>query len=194
MSVFPSLPDDASLEHVLQRFPHAVPPLLEYHDRLLRDHSPLTVAERELIAAYVSGLNGCTFCFGAHSLIAEAFGVDREIFETLMSDLDAADIDPKLKPLLAYVRKLTLTPTRITEEDAAAVYDAGWDEQALFDAISVCALFNFMNRIVEGSGVKIDLLKAPSDLQAEFSSKLGGSEPDPHQSRFRYSDILGAEK
>lgn len=193
MSIFPSLPKDASLEHVLKRFPHTVPPLLEYHDRLLRDHSPLTVAERELVAAYVSGLNGCTFCFGAHSLIAEASGVDREIFEMLMTDLDSADIDPKLKPLLAYVRKLTLTPARIAEEDAGAVYDAGWDEQALFDAISVCALFNFMNRIVEGSGVKIDLLEAPSDVQAGFSSKLGGSERDPHESRFRYSNIFDAE-
>ena len=26
-------------------------------------------------------------------------------------------------------------------------------EQALYDAIAVCALFNFMNRIVEGCGV-----------------------------------------
>lgn len=40
----------------------------------------------------------------------------------------------------------------MVEADAAAVYDAGWDEQALFDAVSVCALFKLMNRIVEGSG------------------------------------------
>ena len=40
------------------------------------------------------------------------------------------------------------------QEDAAQVFAAGWDEQALHDAISVCALFNFMNRLVEGMGIK----------------------------------------
>ena len=33
------------------------------------------------------------------------------------------------------------------------MFEAGWSEEALFDAISVCAVFNMMNRIVEGTGV-----------------------------------------
>jgi hypothetical protein len=32
----------------------------------------------------------------------------------------------------------------------------GWDEHALYDAVSVCALFNFMNRLVEGLGIRAD--------------------------------------
>lgn len=40
--------------------------------------------------------------------------------------------------------------------DADAVFAAGWDGQALHDAVSVCALFNFMNRLVEGMGLKGD--------------------------------------
>jgi hypothetical protein len=51
MGVFPSIEGEPSLDKVFRRFPHMLAPLLEYHDRLLRDHSPLTVAERELIAA-----------------------------------------------------------------------------------------------------------------------------------------------
>ena len=30
----------------------------------------------------------------------------------------------------------------------------GWDGAALHDAVSVCALFNFMNRLVEGLGIE----------------------------------------
>ncbi len=41
----------------------------------------------------------------------------------------------------------------LTEADAQAVYDAGWSEAALYDAIQTCALYNLMNRIVEGTGV-----------------------------------------
>ena len=38
------------------------------------------------------------------------------------------------------------------QEDADAVFDAGWDEKALHDAIAVCARMSFMNRLVEGFG------------------------------------------
>lgn len=99
-----ALEGEASLDKVFRRFPHTLPPLLEYHDRLLRDPSPLTVAERELIAAYVSGVNACTYCHGAHVIAAQAFGIDRELFDGLMADLDTSAVDAKLKPLLAYVR------------------------------------------------------------------------------------------
>lgn len=70
MPVFPSIEGEPGLDKVFRRFPHTVMPLLEYHDRLLRDPSPLTVAERELIAAYVSGINSCTYCHGAHVVAA----------------------------------------------------------------------------------------------------------------------------
>jgi AhpD family alkylhydroperoxidase len=44
----------------------------------LRGPSPFTVAERELIAAYVSGLNACGYCHGIHRVTADAFGVAGE--------------------------------------------------------------------------------------------------------------------
>ena len=40
--------------------------------------------------------------------------------------------------------------------DAEAVFAAGWHEQALHDAVSVCSLFNLMNRLVDGLGVTGD--------------------------------------
>jgi hypothetical protein len=59
-----------------------------------------------------------------------------------------------MKPLLRYVGKLTLTPSRMIPADAEAVFQAGWDERALHDAVSVCALFNLMNRLVDGLGIQ----------------------------------------
>ena len=127
--------------------------MLEYHDALLRGDSPLSVAERELIAAYVSGLNACDFCLGAHSIIAEALGVDAALIEAMVADPDAAPVSEKLRPLLAYVRKLTRSPGSMTRAEREAVFAAGWCERALHDAVATCALFNFMNRLVEGMGV-----------------------------------------
>ncbi len=150
---FPSLPDPAHLADVFKRFPATVGPLLEFHDILLRGDSDLSVGERELIAAYVSGLNACQFCLGAHTAAAAAFDVDPRLIDALIADPETADVDEKLRPVLAYVAKLTRTPAQLTENDARAVYDAGWSEGALYDAVQTCALYNFMNRIVEGSGV-----------------------------------------
>ncbi len=190
MTVFASLPPALQLGDVFRRFPRAVAPLLAYHDRLLRDRSDLTVAERELIAAYVSGINACTYCYGAHALAAEAFGIAPALFEQLLADLDSSPIDEKLKPILAYVGKLTRTPSKMVPGDAAAVYAAGWSEEALFDAISVCALFNMMNRIVEGSGISIDPLAMTPEDRAARTSRMAAPGTDPHKAAPSYSGLL----
>ncbi len=190
MPLFPSLARDRDLGAVFRRFPHAVPPLLELHDRILRDPSPLTVGERELIAAYVSGLNACAYCHGAHRVAAEVFGIDEDLFDQLMEDPEASLVEPRLKPILAYVRKLTLAPARMTDADAEAVHAVGWDEQALFDAISVCALFNFMNRIVEGSGVRTDPLADTPAERAARRRRMGAPGEDPHSAPRSYSMLL----
>ena len=153
MTFLRSLTDNAALFDIFQRFPATSRPLLEYHEALLRAESPLSVAERELIAAFVSGINACSYCHGIHTATAEAFGIEPGLLAALIEDVEAAPVDEKMKPILRYVRKLTLTPSRMTPADADAIFAVGWDDRALHDAVSVCALFNFMNRLVEGLGI-----------------------------------------
>lgn len=154
MTYLKSLPSDAVLLNVFKSFPATAKPLIEYHEVLLRGPSPLTVAERELIAGYVSGLNACDYCHGVHEATAREFGIPEGLMVQLIADIDKASVDEKMKPILRYVRKLTLSPSRMTQADADAVFAAGWNDQALHDAVSTCALFNFMNRFVEGHGIK----------------------------------------
>jgi uncharacterized peroxidase-related enzyme len=148
------LNDPAYLEDLFLRFPRGTGPLMAFHDAVLRNEdSPLSIAEREIIAALVSGINACDFCFGAHKTMAMAYGLPEATITALVKDIDTAPIDDKLKPLLQYVRKLTLTPSKMVQKDANAVFAAGWSEEALHDAVLVCALFNFMNRVLDGSGI-----------------------------------------
>lgn len=154
MAFFPSLPEDARHIHVwgfhLERY--RVWPFLAHG--IMRGDSPLTVAERETIGAYVSGVNACGYCYGAHEAVAAEYGVEPEVFTALFEDLDTAPVDDKLKPILHYIRKLTETPTKMTQADADAVFEAGWDEYALHDAIAVCCIFNWMNRFMLGHGIQ----------------------------------------
>lgn len=153
MTYLPSLPDDAILPHVYMAFPDASRPLNEYTQVVMRGDSPFTPAERELIAAYVSELNACGFCAGSHRAVAKAFGVKDGVVDQLLGDPDTAAVDDAMRPVLRYVRKLTLTPSQVTSTDTQAILDAGWPERALFDAASVCALFNLFNRVVDGLGI-----------------------------------------
>ena len=154
MPFLPSIGPEDKVPHVWAKFQNGTQiPIMEFHQALLRGDSPFTVRERELMAAYVSGINACEYCHGAHAAVAKQYGVPQQVITGLLDDLGSAEIDDKLRPVFSYIRKLTLTPTRMTQADADAVFAAGWSEQALYDAVQVCCLYNFMNRFVEGLGL-----------------------------------------
>jgi len=174
MPQFPSLPDPAHLTDLLVRFPKNVQPLITYVGAVMRSVGELSLAERELIAAFVSGLNACTFCHGSHAIYARAFGIADGAIDELLEDIETASIDPKLKPLIAYVGKLNALPSRLTPTDSQAVFDAGWSQEALFEAIEVAGLFNHMNRVVEGGGVNFDYSQNPDQhvIQPQDDAEL----------------------
>jgi uncharacterized peroxidase-related enzyme len=159
MSKFPSLPANPEMIEVLATHSEGFDSLCDYHDTILRGPSPLSIAERELIATYVSGLNQCGFCYESHRGFAEVHGIAPAAFDQLVADPAAAGLDERLLPLLAYARKLTLAPASVTAADAADVYAAGWSEKALFHTIAVTGIFNLMNRLVEGTGITVDPLR-----------------------------------
>lgn len=143
----------ARLLDVFKLYPRLFEPLVEYHQRLLREDSPFTVAERELLAAYVSAVNDCHYCAGVHEATARRFGVDASLLAQLLDNPATAPVAERMKPVFCYVRKLTEAPAKITEAEVSTFFAAGWDDRALHDAVAVCALFNCMNRLVEGLGI-----------------------------------------
>ena len=141
MSFLESLPDGAQIFDVFASRPDVYEPFVQMVERISRGESPLSRGQRELIGAHVSALNQCPMCVDIHATAAKAHGVDE------------ATIDEKLEPILAYVGKLTTEPHKIVESDARAVYDAGWDEAALHDAVVIACIAGFMNRFVFGLGI-----------------------------------------
>jgi len=152
MSFFRSLPDDAGPANVFTKYPDIYRLWSKMSQALMNGPSPLSQGERELILAYAAGVAGCKFVYAAHSEVAYAWGIENGVLDRLLEDLDTAPVEARLKPLLAFVRKLTLTPGEMFQADADAVFKAGWDEQALHDAIAVTARAAFMQRLVEGHG------------------------------------------
>ncbi len=156
MPLFPSLPDDALVADVYPMNPKLFRVWCEVEEGIMRWPSAFSPGEREMMGAYCSSLNACTYCASSHSEAAIAFGIDRAVFEPLMEDVETAPLDDKLKPVFRFLKKLTLTPSRMVQADADAVFAAGWDEKALQDAIMVCCVYAFMNRFVDGHGLPAD--------------------------------------
>lgn len=167
MSFFKSIPEDAGPPNVFARYPEIYGPWSTMSQALMNGPSPLSQGERELILAYAAGVGGCTFVCVAHSEVAYAWGVEAGLMDRLLEDLDAAPLDARLKPLLAFVRKLTLMPSELSQADADAVFAAGWDEHALHDAIAVTARAAFMQRLVQGFG----FAALPREVAASHAKK-----------------------
>lgn len=71
----------------------------------------------------------------------------------VLKDLESSALPEKEKALFRFVDKVNHDSPRITAEDMQPLYAAGWSDEAIYFAITVCALFNFYNRWVDASGV-----------------------------------------
>jgi hypothetical protein len=59
-------------------------------------------------------------------------------------------------PVLNLAEKLTQRANGVTQLDVDAVFAAGWNETAVYHLVAVVALFNYMNRLVEGLGIELN--------------------------------------
>lgn len=154
MAYLKTLADNAHFYELLKKMPQIALPLFQLHDVLMRGDEPFTVAQRELMFAYVSGLNACSFCIRGHVAAARLWGIDENLMEKLIAGSDPDIIEDKLKPVFAYLKKLALEPHKIVQSDIDAMYDSGWDDEAIIHACALCSLVCATNRLVDGMGIK----------------------------------------
>ncbi len=127
----------------LTRFTHGV----------LRQPASITPGFRELIAAYTSYQNACGFCVKAHAAAAAELLGDDTLVWNVLRDIDSAVLPDREKQLLRFVGKLTSDVAGVQADDIDTLHAAGWDDEAIYYAITTCALFNFYNRWITASGV-----------------------------------------
>ena len=70
-----------------------------------------------------------------------------------MRDVESSGLDEPHKVLFRLIDKVNHDSPRITPADLDVARAAGWTDEALYFAITVCALFNFYNRWIDASGV-----------------------------------------
>jgi alkylhydroperoxidase family enzyme len=74
------------------------------------------------------------------------------VWQAVESDWRTAPVSPHIRATLGFLEKLTLRPDDVTRDDADAVRAAGVSDDALVDAIHVCALFSMIVRLADSLG------------------------------------------
>ena len=120
---------------------------------MLRQPTTISPGLRELIAAYTSYQNDCGFCTKAHAAAASELLGDEALVWSVLRDLEHSTLDDKHKQLMRFVGKITRNLPGVLAGDVEAVRSAGWDDEAIYFAITTCALFNFYNRWITATGV-----------------------------------------
>jgi hypothetical protein len=78
---------------------------------------------------------------------------NEELVRAAIDDLENSELPEKDKALLRFVAKVNHRAWEIVAEDMKPLYAAGWTDEAIYYAVTVCALFNFYNRWIDATGV-----------------------------------------
>ena len=125
----------------------------------MRGPSEWSVADRELMAAYVSKMNQTEFCIAAHTATSALAYNDGAKVSATLSDLETAPISEPLRATLRMLAKLT-REDNLDADDMRRVLAAGASEQEIKDALGVAFAFNVTDRLADVFGFAVDDLAA----------------------------------
>jgi AhpD family alkylhydroperoxidase len=127
-------------------------PMSAVTQEAMRGTSTWSVADRELMAAFVAKAIQCEFCTKTHAAVAQRAYGDQKNISSLIADLDdAVAIEEPLRATLLMLIKLTREHT-VIPDDVRAVLAAGASRQHIEDALAVCFSFNVIGRLADAFG------------------------------------------
>lgn len=153
--------------------PDTAAPLGLLADALLRAPAPMSRGERELVAAYVSHLNGTRFCTGAHGAFAAAqLEEGDDVVKAVLADPATAPLTDRMRALLRIAAEVQERVGPVSHEAVAAARAAGAGDTEIHDTVLIAAAFCMYNRYVDG--LATDVPEDPG-YYAEGAKRIVGS-------------------
>ncbi|MFF2040709.1 carboxymuconolactone decarboxylase family protein [Kitasatospora sp. NPDC058170] len=148
-------------------------PLSLLADALLRSPAPMSRGERELVAAYVSDLNGTRFCTNSHSAFAAAqLEGGEELVKAALADPASAPLTERMRALLRIAGEVRGQVGPVSQEAVAAARAAGAGDTEIHDTVLIAAAFCMYNRYVDA--LATDLPEDPG-FYAEGAKRIVNS-------------------
>ncbi|MBO2463446.1 carboxymuconolactone decarboxylase family protein [Actinomadura violacea] len=126
----------------------------EFTHEAMRGPSAWSVGDRELMAAYVSKVNGSAFCIGAHTATATRAYQDEARVAAVLDDLDAPPVEEPLRSTLRMLGRL-VRDGEVAAADMREVLAAGATPEQVRDALAVCAAFDTTGRLADAFGFEL---------------------------------------
>ena len=112
-------------------------------DEMLRGPRPLSPADRELIATYVSAANNCVYCQMVHGAIAAYYlGGDEQIVAQVKDNFQSAPISGKLKALLTIAEQVQRRGKKVRVVDINRARKQGATDLEIHDTVLIAAMFS----------------------------------------------------
>ena len=168
------------IQHLFAFKPDRTTHLERFTHMVMRGPSPLSAGQRELIAAFTSRLNDCLFWIGSHAAVAAELLGDNALVQAVLNDYTTAPISDQEKELFDFISKVIHDSNRINQTDINLLHEAGWSDEAIYDAITVCSLFKFYNTWIDATGVQ-DMPAFAYDLSGKHLATMGYTSLPPEQ-------------
>ena len=140
---------------LLARRPAEFRAFMAYHDALMDKREGLTAAEREMIVVAVSSANQCQYCVVAHGAILRIRAKDPTISELVAANWRKADnVTPRQKAMLRFALKVAQEAHLVEEADRAALREAGFGQEEIWDIAAIAAFFSMSNRLANSTGLR----------------------------------------
>jgi uncharacterized peroxidase-related enzyme len=125
-----------------------------YHDALMLRPGGLTKAEREMIVVASSAANQCLYCIIAHGAILRVRAKQPLLADQLAGNYRKADITPRQRAMLDYALRVSRAAEQVEEADHAALREAGFDADDIWDIGAIAAFFAMSNRIANMASLR----------------------------------------
>lgn len=86
----------------------------------------------------------------------------------MLEDWRTAPVSEKVRAMLGFLQKVTLSPREVSPDDLEPVRAVGVSDRAVVDAMYICALFNLIDRVADALGFKV-----PTPKQFSRAAPLG---------------------
>ena len=127
--------------------PQRLRDFMQLFNEIMLSPSRLSKLEREMVAVVVSSANRCYYCLVSHGAAVRKLSGDPALGEMLAMNFRVAPLDARMRGMLEFAWKLTLTPSEVVEADRMELRGLGLDNVDIFDLAQVIGLFNLSNRM-----------------------------------------------
>jgi len=138
--------------------PESITAHMQLYKVVMFGRSPVSRAEREMVAVVVSATNKCSYCIQHHLEALKHFWSPEAAGAVACGDYEAARLTERQEALCRYAAALTREPAGAPAhgEWAASLRGHGLEDRGILDLTLVIGYFNFVNRVVLGLGVELE--------------------------------------